>query len=261
MNTKQSLLFLTLFSLISCSKLPTYHCLNKSQIDFSEPTYSGYNARFGFRWMLFQEADTFSLWIDSDLPLSQKKILYSGFKLYFDAEGKKNKTHYVHFPFATERTFTMKDFDSSFKNDHFSVSKNKGLDADIQKINKEMEVVLGDKTENLNYLYDQADINIKLEHQDGRLMYKLQIPMSKFGLTGLSKFSLGIESGALDFDVPDDLKDPGGMPRNTAMPNVNGTRGNPVTGTGPTGQQRQLSTFNQIEEPIRFWMEINLNQL
>lgn len=246
----------------SCKKLPNYYCVNQDNIDFTEVNYSGYDKVTGLRWLIFKSNTHFNIWIDTDNMVTQNKILYSGFQLYFDEEGKKNRHTSFTFPAKTDKEFTMKDLGGSFSNDYFSLGNVNKLDKIINEIPKDAVFKKHDLIEEFNYLFDKSDIKVQLNSNDNSLTYKLQIPLEKIISSGLKEFSLGIESGVLDFELPEGMQAPN---QNMATPNTTGTPGNrgnnPMSGSGLGGKQRNLSTFNQIEQPLKLWFKVNLTDI
>ncbi|MGB0869441.1 MAG: hypothetical protein ACPG6V_02620 [Flavobacteriales bacterium] len=262
---KLIILSMTLFGLLACKKLPNYYCVNKENIDFSEVNYSGYDAKTGFRWLIFKDKTHFNIWLDTDNVVTQNKLLYTGFTLFFDEEGKKQKKVGVNFPIKTEKTFTMKDFKSHFNNDHFSINTTNELAKIINQLPKEGFYLNNGEKEEFNYLFDKKGYEIELADKNESLTYRLRIPLSKIIVNPETKsFTLGIESGVLDFELPDGMQAPN---QNTAIPNTSGIPGNRggnspgVMGGGVAGKQRNLATFNQIEEPIRLWFKVNLTDI
>ena len=245
----------------SCKKLPNYYCVNQNSIDFTEVNYSGYDKVTGLRWLIFKDATHFNIWIDTDNMITQNKMLYSGFNIYFDEDGKRNRHTTFHFPKKTDKTFTMKDLGGSFKNDYFSIGNANKLDKIIQELPKDATFEKHGAKEEFNYLFDKSDIKVELTSKDNALTYKLKIPLDKIISAESKVFALGIESGVLDFELPEGLQAPN---QNIAMPNTNGTPGNRGTnamGGGLGGKQRNLSTFNQIEEPLKVWFKVNLTDI
>lgn len=245
----------------SCKKLPNYYCVNQDNIDFTEVNYSGYDKVTGLRWLIFKDATHFNIWIDTDNMVTQNKILYSGFHIYFDDQGKRNRHTSFTFPVKTDKEFTMKDLGGSFKDDYFSLGNVNRLEKIINEIPKDAIFDKGGVKEEFNYLFDKSEIKVELSSKEESLTYKLKIPLDKIKSPEGKEFALGIESGVLNFELPEGLQAPN---QNIATPNTTGTpgnRGTSVMGSGIGGKQRNLSTFNQIEEPLKVWFKVNLTDI
>ena len=259
---KRILLLSTLIlGLNSCKKLPNYYCVNQDHIDFTEVNYSGYDKVTGLRWLIFKDATHFNLWIDTDNLITQNKMLYTGFKIYFDEDGKRNRHTSFYFPAKTEKEFTMKDLGGSFKDDYFSIGQPNRLDKAVTEISKDAVFSKYESKEEFNYLFDKSDIKVELTPKEESLTYKLKIPLEKIVSADSKHFALGIESGVLNFELPEGMQAPN---QNVARPNTTGSpgnRGTSVMGSGIGGKQNNLSTFNQIEEPLKVWFKVNLTDL
>lgn len=256
------LLSALILGLNSCKKLPNYYCVNQDHIDFTEVNYSGYDKTTGLRWLIFKDATHFNIWIDSDNLVTQNKVLYAGFKIYFDEEGKRNRHTFFNFPTRTEKEFTMKDLGGSFKDDYFSIGQPNRLDKAINEVPKDAIFTKHGVREEFNYLFDKSNMKVELSTKDESLTYKLKIPLEKIVSAGSKDFALGIESGSLNFELPEGMQAPN--QQNVARPNTTGTpgnRGTSVMGSGIGGKQNNLSTFNQIEEPLKLWFKVNLTDL
>ncbi len=250
-----------ILGLNSCKKLPNYYCVNQDHIDFTEVNYSGYDNVTGLRWLIFKDATHFNIWIDTDNLVTQNKILYTGFKIYFDEDGKRNRHTSFHFPAKTDKEFTMKDLGGSFKDDYFSIGQPNRLDKAINEISKDAIFSKYDAKEEFNYLFDKSDIKVELTPKAESLTYKLQIPLDKIVSADSKNFALGIESGVLNFELPEGMQAPN---QNVARPNTTGSpgnRGTSIMGSGIGAKQNNLSTFNQIEEPLKVWFKVNLTDL
>lgn len=259
---KRILLLSTLIlGLNSCKTLPDYYCVNQDHIDFTEVNYSGYDKVTGLRWLIFKDATHFNIWIDTDNLVTQNKMLYTGFSLYFDEDGKRNRHTSFNFPTKTEKVFTMKDLGGAFKDDYFSIGKADRLDKAINEIPKDAIFDKQGVKNEFNYLFDKSDIKVELTSKEESLTYKLKIPLEKIVSADSKMFALGIESGVLDFELPEGMQAPN---QNVARPNTTGTpgnRGTSVMGGGMGARQNNLSTYNQIEEPLKVWFKVNLRDL
>lgn len=255
------LLSALIMGLHSCKKLPNYYCVNQDHIDFTEVNYSGYDKVTGLRWLIFKNDTHFNIWIDTDNLVTQNKMLYTGFSLYFDEGGKRNKGTSFTFPVKTDKEFTMKDLGGTFKNDYFTIGTPDRLDKAINEIPKDAIFKKQGVNEEFNYLFDKSDIRVELISKEESLTYKLKIPLEKIKSPENKMFSLGIESGVLNFELPEGMQAPN---QNVARPNTTGTpgnRGNSVMGSGIGSKQNNLSTYNQIEEPLKVWFKVNLKDL
>jgi hypothetical protein len=241
-----------ILALASCAKLPTYYSLHDKEINFEEVNYSGYDKDSGLRWLIFHTDSSSVIWLDSRNPVSIRKILYSGFKVHIDPEGKKNKAFTLEFPLKTERTFTLEDFKE--KDLEIKLGDKGIYERRITEVPKMARYKVDNKlVSEYNYLYEENPSKLILDTEGLNIIYKIELPHSKYGIKDFEKFSVGFESGALNLEYPDDAT-------TNSMPNSPNPT-SPVVGGGIGRSQQNLRSYSQIEAPIKYWFKVEKTSL
>ncbi|MCT4665973.1 MAG: hypothetical protein N4A45_12160 [Flavobacteriales bacterium] len=243
---------LLVIGFVSCTKMPVYYCLDKKNIDFSDVNYSGYDKAHSLRWLIFEDQENLHLWLDTDNPITIRKILYGGMKIYFDQEAKKGKSRKIIFPMETPKKFTQEDFGEKVQEVKLG---SKGFYATmIDNVPKIARFVTDSTDTEYNYLYEAKPAKIELGTKGRLLEYKVTIPKKSIAIEHTKAFSIGMETGKLDIEYPDDATT---NPAGTSPVNNQA----PVVGGGLNNRQSNLRTYSDMEAPMKVWFKVERTEL
>jgi hypothetical protein len=266
-KTKQILLIATIFVfLFSCSSSKTVtQSLSANKV--SEDTYNYYDNDSKISYQIFNDAENLYVNLSTADKMAIIKILKSGLSIYFDENGKKNKTVSVEYPLHNSKI----DF-STLR------PKSNGATRPEMDINKLLASVPNNAVyrnyediERFNLDLNNTDISINLKSENSelgnQLVYQLKIPfhnISNLSISEIENFSIGIVSGKIEAPKrPSGIS--GGRPSGSGRPSgVGGGRpsggGKPagVGGGRPSGGGRPANVSSEITKQISIWFNVEL---
>jgi hypothetical protein len=213
----------------------------------ADPEYRMSEPSSKLRFHLTNDEEFIYLFLNTNDPVTCRKILQTGLKIYFDPKGREGTNCYVEYPklerleIDQEATETTPDLRKLRK----AVSD----DASYKKINT--------APERFDAMLSRLDMEVNLEIEDStELNYRLKMPMKWIapeGKVALENLSFGVRSGS--FSMPAKFEITGGgvqAGNNTTMPGMPGNRNQ-----GGTTQRPDPSGYTS---PIEFWYAIELSR-
>jgi hypothetical protein len=220
------------------------------------------------------DANYFYLTVSTTDRLTQMKILRTGFIVFFDPGGGKEKTQGLHFPLGMmqQEPQTREDANGGFGGPGLGRRGNQAgpgqdspsfnpaqLEAAIDKLLLETELEIIDATGRSRRLsLDQlGDMRLAMDYSHGRLIYELRVPL---GEDGVSPLALALKQGkklGVGFATPtidrDRIRQEAG--RKGAGGRPGGFGGGRSGGGGRRGGSRP--SFEQFE-PFELWTRIQM---
>ena len=201
---------------------------------------------------------------------AQVKVMRQGFTVWFDPEGKKNKTFGIRFPLGMQETRTPVAAGEE-KSQGFGMRgaggqgnlNSKQIQSLFEQVLEfpEMEILGPRQYERRRVpLSEGQDIQLKLSYTYGRLVYELKVPLSQITHTTNANTEKTI---GLGFETPE-LKQAaqqqqmagkgGGMRGGGGKGGGGGMRG----GGGKGGRMRGGATGEPTPEPFQLWTKVQL---
>ncbi|MFZ4414805.1 MAG: hypothetical protein ACOYOV_17095, partial [Bacteroidales bacterium] len=199
------------------------------------------------------------------------KMLRTGFKFYFDVNGKKDLKVYFQYPQARNIQ------SANFPEQHTAFNgkpREFDLKSSLVQAGKMGIFVRQDKTEQISVFSSDAEIKVKIETiNNSEISYELTIPLNKIsanGIASLTNLSIGIVSGKMDMH-------PKGEPNSSdsmdgESPNGMQGGGNPegMQGSGRSGGMHQGGMQGggrregmeklAMNAAIEFWFKVELTK-
>ncbi len=284
------LAFTLLFA--SCTNLPVHEAKQKSTR--GKEKFSGYyNNEHNLVYDIYRDSNYVYLEVSTSDITSQIKILKLGFTVWIDPSGKKNQNKGFIYPSQNQ----LKDRSPGNQNRNTNIKIAKGEHPQQQAAfsrrlyrqfkQRPAELILigfrgSDSRQGFrpNLQETVVDPSIKMDSM-GTMLYEARIPIDtivKMSNTSDSTFSLGLVSGALNFE-DEDMDDTGadvtqgsgldqrgrrGRGRTTPGRRGPGQRNRPGGRPGQ-GQPRQQQESNSLSEqkkkltqPINIWFQVDL---
>lgn len=240
----------------SCNKGPVYKSVAESKMQ-KETQYIGFDERSAIRYAISNDKEFLYIRLEALSRPSVLKIIQSGFFIYIDTLGKREKSMWFNFPAGnTDKVFNAKLFREGKRENAAEVGKIE-LESQIRDIGEDALFVANEVEEDVvNDLNKGFAFNLK-SGEYGSLVYYAAIRLDKIkkgGFDALDNINIGIISGA--FKKPN-LAGSGGGRRGR------GGRGgmNPV----PQAQQQQSNVDPKkmremyiMSQPINFWINVEL---
>ena len=262
---KQIIVILLLsIGVFSCSSLPKYESKILSDNN-KDDTFRYYDEEGKIRYDVYNDDDNIYIRIATSDYSAQTKILKSGFNIWVDQKGKKNKDAGIVYP--QKQDVSKK---SSRKKDT-SLTQEKSNNQDKQKMllerlhkqyeksEKIMSIIgLGDVVdiEDINLEFEQYDITASINFDEyGELQYEAIIPI-KYIFTDKKDdngvYSVGIVSGKIDI----------GNSMRTQRDGKGKGGGRGMGGGRPGGRKPSVgkSQMSGLSTPIDIWFSVKINK-
>ncbi len=241
----------------SCNKGPIYKSVAESKMQ-KETQYIGFDERSAIRYAISNDEEFLYVRLEALSRPSVLKIIQSGFYIYIDTLGKREKTMWLNFPTGnTKEVFNAKLFREGAKENAAEAGKLE-LESQIKDIDRSAFFVANEVEEALVNDLDQGfAFNIE-SGEYGSLSYYAAIRLDKIkkgGFDDLDNFNIGIVSGA--FKRPN-VSGGGGGRRSSGRSNrYSGMNRVPQTQQSNVDPQKMREMY-LMSQPINFWIKVQL---
>jgi hypothetical protein len=173
----------------------------------------------------------------------QRKIMGLGLTLWFDNEGKKNKTKGIRYPLKPDRN-------------SFSSQNAQSMQEPKRPNLNTMELVgfEGKEVQRVS-MAERSPVDVKINHSPGQsFVYEVEIPLEKIfesGIDSTSKLSVGIETGYLELDNMSGNAQ-SGIPR-AGSGGMRGIR--PASRMGMRSGMNRGTLIEKMKTPTKLWLK------
>lgn len=226
------------FLLAACS--PTFISQNQQTqftpdgLDIEWPEKMLYNTKSGWIYGVTHDAKNLYIFLEVESPSIQSKILVTGFTLWIDAEGRKNKKQGIHFPIGAPKAPPA---DIKYANlsrvDLMAMQHNSLNDL------KSLELIGFNGRTVWRELSRQKDIIPRIGFdRESRLLYEIRIPYNAyFQIDPNQTISIGLETGS--FGRPNQLEGLSGRPGENETLNA----------------QSRVAALSELTVPTEMWLK------
>ncbi|MDA3905712.1 MAG: hypothetical protein PF484_06520 [Bacteroidales bacterium] len=253
---KLSIIFL--FSVLvfaACSRGPVYKSVAESKMK-SEIQYIGFDNNSAIRYAISNDKEFLYIRLEALSRPSVLKIIQSGFYIYIDTLGKKNRDMWFNYPIGkTDQLFQAKLFSKEEK-ENDAVAGKLELESQIKDVDKFALFVANEKEEPAENDLEKGFAFHLIPGEYGSLNYYAAIRLDKIkkgGFEAIDNLNIGIISGA--FKKP-----------NLAGSRRGGRRSSRYRGMNRVPQAQQQSNVDPqkmrdmylMSMPINFWINVEL---
>ncbi len=248
------ILFISLIS-ISCGRGPVYKSVSENKMK-NEIQYIGFDSQSAIRYAISNDKEFLYIRLEALSRPSVLKIIQSGFYIYIDTLGKKNKSTYFNFPIGqTDQLFQAKLFEEN-KMEHAAISGKIALESQINDVALVADFVSNEKKESVVSDIEKGfAFNIK-SGEYGSLSYYAAIRLDKIkkgGFSTIDNLNIGIVSGA--FKRP---TIPGGGNRGGQSSRYSGMNRVPQAQQSANYDPQKMRDMYLMSQPITFWINVAL---
>ena len=252
-------LFVSILALVftSCNKGPIYKSVAESKMQ-KEIQYIGFDNSSAIRYAISNDKEFLYIRLEALSRPSVLKIIQSGFYIYVDTLGKREKTMWFNFPSGnTKEVFNAKLFREGVKENAAEAGKIE-LESQIKDIDKSAFFVANEVEEAVVNDLEQG-FSFSIESGEyGSLFYYAAIRLDKIkkgGFDDLDNINIGIISGA--FKRPN-VSGGGGGRRSSGRSNrYSGMNRVPQTQQSNVDPQKMREMY-MMSQPINFWINVQL---
>jgi hypothetical protein len=242
----------------SCNKGPIYKSVAEEKMQ-KETQYIGFDERSGLRYGISNDKEYLYVRIEALSRPSVLKIIQSGFYIYIDTLGKRDKTIWFNYPIGhTDQVFNAKLFREGAKENAAEVGKIE-LESQIQDVGKSALFVTNEIEEVVdNDLENGFAFHLK-SGEYGSLIYYAAIRWDKItdgGYDALKNINIGIVSGA--FKKPNLAGMGGGQSRGGRYGRRGGMNRMPQTQQQSNVDPKKMREMYMMSLPINFWINVQL---
>lgn len=242
----------------SCNKGPIYKSVAEYKMQ-KEIQYIGFDQRSAIRYAISNDKEFLYIRLEALSRPSVLKIIQSGFYIYIDTLGKKDKTMWLNFPTGnTDNVFDAKLFREGAKENAAEVGKIK-LESQIQDVGKSALFVANEVSEDvLNDLDEGFAFHLK-SGEYGSLVYYAAIRLDRIkkdGLKNLDNINIGIISGA--YKKPNFAGSGAGGRRGGRYGRRGGMNRMPQTQQQSNVDPQKMREMYMMSQPINFWINVQL---
>lgn len=283
------------FLLTSCINLPVHEAKQKGEQ--TDDKFSGfYNREHKLVYDVYRDTTNIYLQVSTSTITTQVKMLKLGFTVWMDPSGKKNKDRGFIYPPQTQSLKRSQDNrQGKDKNNNVQIIKGENPRQEAafsRKLMREYKtqpselILMGFNGTNSRQAYRPklqetlVDVSINMDSM-GTMLYEASIPIDTIlANANDSTFSLGLVSGAIEFDNDENMDDTGadvtqggGLNRRGGGVNQRGRRGRggvtpgrqrpgQVGSRGGRGQRQQTTSLSEkkqeLSTPINVWFKVDL---
>lgn len=239
------ILMATIYSACSTALTPI---LSKKE-EGTKPEYRMSDPSSKLRFHLTNDQEYIYVYLNTNDPVTNRKIMETGLRVYFDDKGKRNTDCYVEYPMITRAEMDKETADQ---------------EPDLRKLLKKVSDDAAYKRsegspQRFDVLLSKTNVKVSLSVKDStELDYELKMPLdwiNPAGLEALDKLSFGIKSGSFDIPVKFEIRasstQTGTIGNNNTMPGMSGNR------TTNTDRQQRPDPIG-YGSPVEFWYAIEL---
>lgn len=217
----------------------------------AKPEYRMSDPSSKLRFHLTNDQEYLYLYLNTTDPVTSRKIMETGLRVYFDKKGKRNTNCYVEYPMIARAEMDKETADQ--QPDLRKLLKKVSDDAAYKRVEG--------SPQRFDVLLSKTNVKVALSIKDStELDYELKMPLDWIdpaGLEALDKLSFGVKSGSFDIPVKFELRatstsaQTGTMGNNTTMPGMPGNR------TSNTDRQQRPDPIG-YGSPVEFWYAVEL---
>jgi len=237
--------------LASCVSLPVYQSINEAEFD-KETIYSGYDADSRLRWLVSNDSLNLYIRLDTDNPVTIKKIVNLGMKIQIDTTAKKKEGMFLNYPVYETDQLSKKDKKRGVSQHNDVNDRTIKLGLMLQKTSNIIKFIKAGEIYIFNAYDKKADVIASLKaDNNGNLQYFAKIPYSLISEKKLSILSLGINIEGFDIEMQE-------KQRNNNNDNIFDTNNNQ---RGRGRHSRETSSFErqpQLAKDVNIWFKVNL---
>ena len=252
-------IFVSILALVftSCNKGPIYKSVAESKMQ-KEIQYIGFDNSSAIRYAISNDKEFLYIRLEALSRSSVLKIIQSGFYIYVDTLGKKDKTMWLNFPIGhTDKVFDAKLFREGAKENAAEAGKIE-LESKIRDVSLSAVFVA---YENEEEVIDDIEKGFAFHLESGEygsLIYYAAIRLDKIkkgGFDDLDNINIGIISGA--FKKPNLAGSGGGGRRNNRSSRYSGMNRVPQAKQSNVDPQKMREMY-MMSQPINFWINVQL---
>lgn len=242
----------------SCNKGPIYKSVAEEKMQ-KETQYIGFDDRSALRYGISNDKEYLYIRIEALSRPSVLKIIQSGFYIYIDTLGKREKTMWFNFPVGhTDQVFNAKLFREGAKENAAEVGKIE-LESQIQDIGKSALFVANEIEEVIDNDLEKGFAFHLKSGEYGSLIYYAAIRLDKIkdgGYDALNNINIGIVSGA--FKKPNLAGMGGGQRRGGRYGSRSGMNRMPQAQRQSNIDPKKMREMYMMSQPINFWINVQL---
>lgn len=252
-----------LLAITGCTSLSMVNSIPEDSI--SDAISKHYDSKSQIRYLVSNDEENLHLNIKTNHPPTIAKILRAGLKIYFDPNGNKKKTVFLHYPMGSSKDFEQ------FKSQGKGPQKKPDLKNLINATSIGAEFVTANEKVSFTTLQPKKNVRLAISsNENEELVYDMIIPFSEissYGKSGLFNLSVGIETGSFDMPAQSPVMDndsrqgQGGRPAGGGMPQP-GARTNSTSYSGGGNRSRSGGAphdgYTELNEPSKIWFLVGI---
>ena len=198
---KKIIFLLISIILVACASVPVYHSISESEFD-KATIYSGYDSESRLRWLVSNDSTNLFIRLDTDNPVTIKKIVNLGMKIHIDTLAKKKDGMFINYPIFETDELTRKDEDKGISRYDNSNDKNLKLGLMLQKSSSVVKFTKNKQIYLYNAFDENADIIANIKADDsGNIQYFAKIPLELISSINLKVISICIDIEGVDIET------------------------------------------------------------
>lgn len=241
----------------SCNTGPIYKSVAESKMQ-KEVQYIGFDDKSAIRYAISNDEEFLYIRLEALSRASVLKIMQSGFYIYVDTLGKKEKTMGLNFPIGhTNQVFKAKLFKEGVKENAAEIGKIE-LESQIRDIDQSAFFVANATEEAVTNDLEQGFAFKIKSGEYGSLYYYAALRLDKLkkgGFANLDNINIGIISGA--FKKPNLAGSDGGV-RRGGYGRYSGMSQMPQAQHQSNVDPKKLREMYMMSQPINFWINVKL---
>jgi len=239
----------------SCGRGPYYKSVDEDKMQ-SEIKYIGFDTHSAIRYAISNDNEFLYIRMEALSRPSVLKIVQSGFYIYIDTLGKKNKDMWFNYPIGeTDQLFQAKLFSKGEK-ENAAVAGKIELESQIKDVSKFALFVANNNEESAENDIEKGFSFHLMPGEYGSLFYYAAIRLDKIkkgGFDAIDKLNIGIISGA--FKKPNLASGGGGGSRSRRYGGMNRV---PQAQHQSNIDPEKMRDMYLMSMPINFWIKVEL---
>lgn len=251
------LLILVVLTSLGCNRAPIYKSLAEENMK-KEIQYIGFDNQSTIRYAISNDKDYLYIRLEALSRPSVIKIIQSGFYIYLDTLGKKEKDIWLNYPQGyTNEVFNAKLFDGDQQENAALIGK-LDLESKIKDVGKFGVFAANEKEESVENNLEKGFAFNLVPGEYGSLNYYAAIRLDRIkkgGLENLEIINIGIVSGA--FKKPNM---PGGGHSGGQSSRYSGMNRVPTAQDQNNFDPQKFREMAIMSIPINFWIKVQLHK-
>ena len=245
------------FLFLACGRGPIYKSVAEEKMK-SEIQYIGFDNQSIIRYAISNDKEFLYIRLEAMSRPTVLKVIQSGFYLYIDTLGKRNKVMYFNYPIGnTDQLFQAKLFEENKNKNAAEIGKLK-LESQIKDVRQDALFVANQVEESVVNDIEKGFAFKIVSGKYGSLNYYAAIKLDRIkkgGFESLDRFTIGIISGA--FKRPTLPGSGGGGNRRSRGRYGNMNR---VPMAQADYDPEKMRDMYLMSQPINFWINVELNK-